>query len=515
MNALGFAVLAATAESKGLMGLFLLTRRLKKFALTFGFEEKERKQEKFDKEATIIFVVVSGEGIAFSSAFIQSLLYVGLKVHVASMGKTVSEKELQRHVEKHFNYSVKRGHMTMAAVKEKMENLRFYATQIPKDLVTTERLGLVVNAVFSDDNGSVKRQILDLGSALRKVVYLDITPGSQRGDAVVEMNVGDPRRKNTVCVEIRPLSLETRPEDLRIAASFVSALGKIPVLTPPSLPSSPSRPSLPASLTHYLTASHWALAARLVAGGVASASLMDTWLLAAGFSKAPFTAMRELDPAYVAKITELGTRHGIDCAALQKKTFTKRNRRSLSVTATEVSELFIYSLVSASLDIRQMHPSIPETAIDVLCVSGLVQFPPTEGGPCNYLVRNGLDRIVRKLESLLAKEVLREEAERILSKLVQVKDEEISPDVSVGGNKMAIEFQGQRSEMALLSAADLRKIGPTRGLANMEVFLYPLLPLILCGVLCLVLIACGLGIFATPLSMLYRYLSQLIVLLFR
>ena len=42
------------------------------------------------------------------------------------------------------------------------------------------------------------------------MVYLDITPGSQRGDAVVEMSVGDPRRKNTVCVEIRPLSLEVR-----------------------------------------------------------------------------------------------------------------------------------------------------------------------------------------------------------------------------------------------------------------------------------------------------------------
>ena len=162
-----------------------------------------------------------------------------------------------------------------------------------------------------------------------------------------------------------------------------------------------------------------------------------------------------------------------------------------------------------------MHPSVPETAIDVLCVSGLVQFPPTEGGPCNYLARNGLDRIVRKLESLLANEVLREEAERILSKLAQIKDEDdLFSDVSVSGNEMATEFQERRSEVTLLSAADLRKIGPTRGLANMEVFLYPSLLLILCGILFLVLIVCSSVVFATPLSMMYRYLSQLIVLLF-
>ena len=169
VNALGFAGLASTAESKGLMGLFLLTRRLKKFALTYGLRAKERKQEKFDKEKTIIFVAVSGEGIAFSSAFIQSLLYVGLKVYVTAVGRTIGEKEIQKHVEKHFSYSIKRGHMKMSELKEKMENLHFYDEEMPESLITTERLGLVVNAAFSNDNGSVKRQISHLSSALHKV----------------------------------------------------------------------------------------------------------------------------------------------------------------------------------------------------------------------------------------------------------------------------------------------------------------------------------------------------------
>ena len=172
------------------------------------------------------------------------------------------------------------------------------------------------------------------------------------------------------------------------------------------------------------------------------------------------------------------------------------------------------SLVSASLEIRQLHPSVPETAVDVLCVSGLVQFPPTEGGPFNYLARNGLDRIVQKLQALIAIPALREEVERVLSKLARFNGENFSSDVSISENEMLTEFQERKSEVVILSAAELSKVGMTRGLDNMEVFLYPSLLLILCGVVFLVLIVVGTMMFATPLSMLFRYFTQLIVLLF-
>ena len=169
VNALGFTTLASTAESKGLMGLFLLTRKLKKFALTYGLKAKERKPQRFDKETTIIFVTVSKEGIGFSSAFIQSLLYSGIKVHVTAVGGNIGEREIRKQVEKHFSYALKRGRMKETELREKMENLQFYETQVPKNSIDRERLGVIVNAAFTNDKKSVEWLISDLRSALSKV----------------------------------------------------------------------------------------------------------------------------------------------------------------------------------------------------------------------------------------------------------------------------------------------------------------------------------------------------------
>ena len=70
INAQGFATLAITAESKNLMSLFCLTRKVKKQSLLFGLKPGI-KPKPFDRNSTRIIVAVSRKGLGFSAAFIQ------------------------------------------------------------------------------------------------------------------------------------------------------------------------------------------------------------------------------------------------------------------------------------------------------------------------------------------------------------------------------------------------------------------------------------------------------------
>lgn len=87
------------------------------------------------------------------------------------------------------------------------------------------------------------------------------------------------------------LSLQVPPEDLRLAAAFTSTMGKFPVITSPS--------HLLHSIAHFVTISHWALAANLVAeGGGMTPGQVDSCLLSAGFSKGPFATIKEVCACY-------------------------------------------------------------------------------------------------------------------------------------------------------------------------------------------------------------------------
>ena len=145
-----------TAESKSLMNLFLVTRKLKKFALTFGLGSSEKSPEKLDKENTAVYVLVSKTGLHFSSAFIQGLLYAEWEVRVYEVSQGI-RRELQSLVRKHFNYALKRGHLKMEEVQERMEKLRFISAVDRND---GKQACLVVNAAFSEDTNEAISTLL-------------------------------------------------------------------------------------------------------------------------------------------------------------------------------------------------------------------------------------------------------------------------------------------------------------------------------------------------------------------
>ena len=64
--------------------------------------------------------------------------------------------------------------------------------------------------------------------------------------------------------------------------------------------------------------------------------------------------------------------------------------------------LFLVNMITTSIDLLTQYTSegLSADAVDFLCVSGVVHFPPTEGGPINYLMRNGRGQLVTRLRGL-------------------------------------------------------------------------------------------------------------------
>ena len=159
LNALGFASMATTAETKSLMMLFLVTRKLKKFALMFGLDADAKPQGNLNVQDTAVFVLISKAGLQFSSAFIQSLLYAGFTVHVVDGGENISKEKVSELVEHHFRYALKRGYIKLSEVEAKMEQLRFLNLDISweqKMAEGTKQLCIVVDALFlSEEAGGV------------------------------------------------------------------------------------------------------------------------------------------------------------------------------------------------------------------------------------------------------------------------------------------------------------------------------------------------------------------------
>ena len=124
LSSLGFSLLATTAESKGLMNLFLLTRKLKRLAVNFSLNERE-KPPVISKEITNILVLTSQRGLSFSSAFIQGLLYSGFEVRVVDVSERLTKSKVENLVRRHFNYSLKRHHLSQEDVQQKLSLLSF------------------------------------------------------------------------------------------------------------------------------------------------------------------------------------------------------------------------------------------------------------------------------------------------------------------------------------------------------------------------------------------------------
>ncbi len=182
-------------------------------------------------------------------------------------------------------------------------------------------------------------------------------------------------------------------------------------------------------------------------------------------------------------MVQLGSHSGIDCRALKSYLtgkLTVKYRRGKAPPGTEVADLFLAGAVHSALLVRKLSPDIPEAAIDILSISGLTQFPPSEGGPLTYVTRIGANRFERRLEELAYVPAIGNEAETLLrsckvlsetkSKLFRSKDDREEE----ARWREAAEIQGGSSDLVLLTAKELETVGPTRGLTNQEVLLYPL-----------------------------------------
>ena len=121
LNAFGFALLCKTAESKNLMRLYLLTRKLKKFALSLGEALiPPGSRTSMDKNDTAIYCVVTTKCLRFSSSFVQGLIHSGFEVCVVDFHNNMDCNKFRALVRKQFDYSIRRGHLTSQAVKQKM-----------------------------------------------------------------------------------------------------------------------------------------------------------------------------------------------------------------------------------------------------------------------------------------------------------------------------------------------------------------------------------------------------------
>lgn len=93
-------------------------------------------------------------------------------------------------------------------------------------------------------------------------------------------------------------------------------------------------------------------------------------------------------------------------------------------------------------------------AIDFLSVSGLVHFPPTEGGPISFLKRNDRSVMINSLRKMqCSNQMLKDHANRMA--------DEIDRLIITG------------SSLSLLTDNELVEIGPCHGVRDLPSIVYP------------------------------------------
>ena len=201
----------------------------------------------------------------------------------------------------------------------------------------------------------------------------------------------------------------------------------------------------------------------------------------------------QLDPAYVGQIIELGVQShlGLNCTALQHfvthgKFIVKRKATwgSCSKILSMLPDLFLLNIVVSALLAKNVSQDVSEAAVDVLCVSGLVHFPPTEGGPLSYFARIGKTSVLEKLQALAKNPWLHSQAQWLIRKGESLLPQET--DKLFVKPQTEFKFSSQISELQVLSATELAQTGPAKGAQNFEVFLYPVSIILLCMALIIV-----------------------------
>lgn len=119
----------------------------------------------------------------------------------------------------------------------------------------------------------------------------------------------------------------------------------------------------------------------------------------------------------------------------------------------------IVNIVITSYEIISSKVAPSVDAVDFIAVSGLVQFPPTEGGPISYSRKrdqHGTRAIHTMLNVFPWNYPLNRMSDRLLKRVDQIPPR-------------ALE-----AESSLLTNKELYNIGPTRGLENSGSLIYPL-----------------------------------------
>ncbi len=154
--------------------------------------------------------------------------------------------------------------------------------------------------------------------------------------------------------------------------------------------------------------------------------------------------------------------------------------RFTTPSQTDLTELFSMCLGLAALQVLQLTPGISEASIDVLAVSGVIGYPPSEGGPLNQLARYG-QTAVKETWTRLAKFVPSETKEAF-EKLLD-KEPFNTLFVSAELKSKLSPYQEMREETLLLTSSELSAIGRTGMVGKSYVFMYPLPTILATGLI--------------------------------
>ncbi len=162
-----------------------------------------------------------------------------------------------------------------------------------------------------------------------------------------------------------------------------------------------------------------------------------------------------------------------------------RYRSSPFPSRTELVELFNLFLGLVALQVRQSTPDISEAAIDVLAVSSLVSYPPSEGGPLNRLARCGQSDAKKRWTKL--SKFLPSETKESFEELLEGEAFDTLFVKSKSSESELTEYERMKEETLLLTSSELKAVGRTGMVARRDVFMYPLPTILATGLISLLI----------------------------
>ncbi len=158
-----------------------------------------------------------------------------------------------------------------------------------------------------------------------------------------------------------------------------------------------------------------------------------------------------------------------------------RYRSSPFPSQADLVELFNLFLGLVALQVRQSTPDISEAAIDVLAVSGLVSYPPSEGGPLNRLARCGLSDAKKRWSEL--SKFLPSETKESYGELLEGEAFDTLFVKSKSSESELTEYERMKEETLLLTSSELKAVGRTGMVGRRDVFMYPLPTVLAIGII--------------------------------